>query len=157
MLIRARLPQDRERVAAFLRRHHAARVARLNELVDPLRHPALVADDDGTLAGVLTYILTPPDGEILTLHVEGRWRGVGTQLVAALEQLAARAGCQRLFVITTNDNVEALRFYQRRGFRLAQLRAGAVDRSRAERKPEIPETGNHGIPLRDELVLDKTL
>jgi len=56
-----------------------------------------------------------------------------------------------------NDNVDALRFYQRRGFRLAALRPGAVDASRATLKPEIPPTGAYGIPLRDELVLTKTL
>ena len=52
----------------------------------------------------------------------------------------------------TNDNVDALRFYQRRGFRLAELRPGAVDRSRQE-KPQIPRTGDYGIPLHDEIDL----
>jgi hypothetical protein len=60
-------------------------------------------------------------------------------------------------VITTNDNVDALRFYQRRGFRLAALHRGAVDDSRARLKPEIPEIGEYGIPLRDELELDLEL
>jgi acetolactate synthase regulatory subunit len=55
-------------------------------------------------------------------------------------------------LVTTNDNMRALRFYQRRGFRLVALNAGALDRSR-ELKPEIPATGMNGIPLRDELVL----
>jgi len=54
----------------------------------------------------------------------------------------------------TNDNVNALRFYQRRGFRLAELRPGAVDQSR-RRKPEIPRVGDYGIPLRDEIDLTR--
>jgi hypothetical protein len=58
-------------------------------------------------------------------------------------------------VLTTNDNVDALRFYQRRGFRLAELHPGAVDEARARLKPEIPRVGDHGIPLRDELMLEK--
>jgi acetolactate synthase regulatory subunit len=53
--------------------------------------------------------------------------------------------------------VDALRFYQRRGFRLAALHAGAVDDSRARLKPEIPVTGDHGIALRDELELEVEL
>jgi ribosomal protein S18 acetylase RimI-like enzyme len=57
--------------------------------------------------------------------------------------------------VTTNDNVDALRFYQRRGFRLAALRAGAVEDARARLKPEIPWTGADGIELRDELELEK--
>ena len=53
---------------------------------------------------------------------------------------------------TTNDNIDALRFYQRRGFRMSALRPGVIDRSRLH-KPEIPRTGDYGIPLRDEIDL----
>ena len=74
---------------------------------------------------------------------------------SAVERLAAEAGCSRLWAITTNDNTDALRFYQRCGFRLAALHRGAVDHSRTELKPEIPPIGDHGIDLRDELELEK--
>jgi ribosomal protein S18 acetylase RimI-like enzyme len=144
-------------VTAFLQRHHSARVARLGELRYPLEHPALVADEGGCIVGLLTYIPGPDHAEILTFHVSGQWRGVGTALLLELERIAKNAGWTRLFLVTTNDNVDALRFYQRRGFRLAQLRSGAVDDSRSRLKPEIPRTGNYGIPLRDELVLEKRL
>jgi hypothetical protein len=60
-------------------------------------------------------------------------------------------------VITTNGNADALRFYQRHGFRLVELRAGAMNDSRARPKPEIPAIGDHGIPLRDELELEQDL
>jgi hypothetical protein len=55
--------------------------------------------------------------------------------------------------VTTNDNLGALAFYQRLGFRLSALRPGAVDEARATLKPEIPATGEEGLPLRDELEL----
>ena len=71
--------------------------------------------------------------------------------------MAEASGAHRLWLITTNDNVDALRFYQRRGYRLARVDAGAVDRSRAALKPAIPEIGAHGIPLRDELELELLL
>ena len=58
---------------------------------------------------------------------------------------------------TTNDNLDALRFYQRRGFRLSALRAGAVDESRERFKAEIPSAGDLGIPLRDEIELERTV
>ena len=57
--------------------------------------------------------------------------------------------------ITTNDHVDALRFYQRRGFQLAAVHRGAVEDSRGKLKPEIPVVGAYGIPLRDEIELDK--
>jgi ribosomal protein S18 acetylase RimI-like enzyme len=152
-----RRPEDVPAVTAFLERNHSLRVARLDRLEWPLDHPALLAMDGDVVAGVLTYIVDGPIMEILTLHVEQQWAGCGTSLLRAVERIAAEARCQRLFLITTNDNVDALRFYQRRGFRLAELRPRAVDHSRAVLKPEIPLIGNYGIPLRDELVLDKPI
>jgi GNAT superfamily N-acetyltransferase len=148
--IREREAGDREVVARFLAERYSARVARLGRLEDPLEHPALIAERDGALAGVLTYVVSGDACEILTLHVTEQWGGVGTALVDAVERKA-----RRLWVLTTNDNVDALRFYQRRGFRLAELRPSAVDESRARLKPEIPETGEYGIPIRDELILEK--
>jgi ribosomal protein S18 acetylase RimI-like enzyme len=153
--VRERREADRSAVEAFLAERHSARVARLGRLENPLDHPALVAERNGALAGVLTYVVGAGECEILTLHAAACRRGVGTALVEAVERLAAERGCRRLWVLTTNDNVDALRFYQRRGFRLAQLHPGAVDRSRERLKPELPKVGAHGIPLRDELVLEK--
>lgn len=153
--IRMRRPEDVPAVTAFLERHNSLRVARLDRLERPLDHPALLAVDAGTVAGVLTYIVGGRAMEILTLHAERQWAGCGTSLVRAAERIAAESHCDRIFLITTNDNVDALRFYQRRGFRLAGLRPGAVDRSRAVLKPEIPTVGAYGIPLRDELVLER--
>lgn len=159
MNLRAGYPADRPAVAVFLAKRGSARVARRNQLVDPLDHPVLLAEDDqnGQLLGVLTYVVDRGQCEVLTLHAEQQWRGVGTALLQLVEQLATEQGCRRLWLITTNDNVDALRFYQRRGFRLAALHRGAVDDCRARLKPEIPTVGDYGIPLRDELELDKQL
>lgn len=155
--VRQREPGDRDVVEPFLRENHSHRVARLGRVERPLEHPALIAERDGRFAGLLTYVLGDGDCEILTLHATESWSGVGTALIAEVERIAAANGCARLWVLTTNDNVDALRFYQRRGFRLAQLNAGAVDRSRATLKPEIPTHGNYGIPIRDEIVLEKAV
>jgi GNAT superfamily N-acetyltransferase len=157
MKIRPREAADRPAALAFLARHHNARVARLGELLEPLDHPALLAKADGEILGLLTYVPDPgwEQCEVLTLHVTGQWQGVGTALIEAVEQLAAGHGCARLWLITTNDNVDALRFYQRRGFQLAAVHRHAVDDSRSRLKPEIPVTGAYGIPMRDELELEK--
>ena len=154
MRIRDAGPEDHDALAVFLSTRGLRRLARGGELVDPLEHPALIAEDAGRLAGLATYL---PDGErweLLTLHARERHGGVGTALVDELRHRAREAGAARLFVVTSNDNLDALRFYQRRGFRLVALRPGAVDRAREERKPEIPAVGEHGIPVRDELELE---
>ena len=160
MKVRPREAADLAAAEAFLAQHYSLRAARLGELVHPLDHPALVAETaDGQLLGMLTYVPGRDwqQCEILTLHADEQWRGAGTALVEAAAQLARRQGCARLWVITTNDNVDALRFYQRRGFRLVALRPGAVDDARARHKPAIPATGAHGIPLRDELDLERAV
>ena len=100
---------------------------------------------------MLTYDIVGDECEILTLHVEDQWAGTGTALVDAAAAVATGAGCRRFWVVTTNDNVDALRFYQRRGFRIAAVRTGAVDESRRTLKPRIPPTGDYGIPLSDEI------
>jgi GNAT superfamily N-acetyltransferase len=127
------------------------------ELFDPLDYPALLAEADGAILGMLTYVPDPgwEQCEVLTLHATEQWHGVGTALIKAVEQLAAEQGCTRLWLITTNDNVDALRFYQRRGFQLAAIHRRAVDDSRSRLKPEIPVAGAYGIPMRDEIELEK--
>ncbi|MEU8797450.1 GNAT family N-acetyltransferase [Spirillospora sp. NPDC048819] len=146
----------------FLERNHSGRVARLGELLEPLDHPGFVAEDaedGGRLLGVLTYVPDEARGhcEILTLHSAEQWQGAGTALVGAAERWAVGHGYVRLWLITTNDNVDALRFYQRRGFRLAILHQDAVMDARRRVKPEIPVTGSYGIPIRDEIELEKAL
>ncbi len=80
-------------------------------------------------------------------------------MIEAAGQLARRQGCSPLWVITTNDKVDALRFClrfcQRRGFCLVTVHRGTVDRSHASLKPEISPMGAYGIPLRDEIELEK--
>ena len=152
--VRPAYPPDRPAVDAFLAEHDADVVARRGELVDARRHPALIVESDGEIGGVLTWVLRGRSMEVLTLHAARQWAGIGSALIAAARRVAEASGARRLWLITTNDNVDALRFYQRRGFRLARVDAGAVDRSRAALKPAIPEIGDHGIPLRDELELE---
>lgn len=122
----------------------------------PAELPGFLAERSGKLAGLLTYHIAGCRLEIVTLNALERRRGVGTLLLDAAAGEARRHGCGTIRLTTTNDNVDALRFYQRRGFRLVALRAGAVDRGRFD-KPEIPRFGDYGIPLRDEIDLDRDL
>jgi ribosomal protein S18 acetylase RimI-like enzyme len=81
---------------------------------------------------------------------------VGSALIEAATQAARRVGCRRLWLITTNDNTHALRFYQKRGFVIAAIHVNALEKAR-RLKPEIPLIGEDGIPLRDEIELEMIL
>jgi GNAT superfamily N-acetyltransferase len=83
-------------------------------------------------------------------------RGIGTALVEAVTDAARAAGCGRLWLVTTNDNLPALRFYQKRRFALVAVHREAVAEAR-KLKPEIPLVGLDGIPIRDELELELEL
>lgn len=144
-------PADLPRAEALLEEGLGGRLqARRGELIDVLDRPGLVAEAGGTLAGLLTYDPQRAECELVAIVAAVRGQGIGSALVAALRD---RVPDRPIWVVTTNDNLDALRFYQRRGFRLRALRAGAVDEARRRIKPAIPEIGAHGIPLRDELEL----
>jgi|tagenome__1003787_1003787.scaffolds.fasta_scaffold20430464_2 GNAT superfamily N-acetyltransferase len=154
LVVRPVTRADRDAVDRFLASNWADFVARRGELVDARRAEALLAEADGKLAGVATLVQHGNELEVLTLHAVEPWHGAGTALLDESIAVARSRGCRRLWLITTNDNLDALRFYQRRGLRLVKVDAAAVDRSRASLKPGIAEVGLYGIPIRDELELE---
>jgi ribosomal protein S18 acetylase RimI-like enzyme len=125
-------------------------------LYRPAELSGFVAEVDGEAVGLLTYHIDGNACEIVTLDSQREGRGIGIALIEAAKDAAQRAGCRRLWLITTNDNTHALRFYQKRGFVLAALHRDAVAASRTI-KPEIPMFGNDGIPIRDEIELEMSL
>jgi ribosomal protein S18 acetylase RimI-like enzyme len=132
-------------------------VAVHGDLLHPAREAGFVALLRGALAGHAAYRIEGERCELISIEAEPAGQGIGSELLGAVEAEARRAGCRVLWLTTTNDNLGALRFYQRRGFRLVALRPGAVDAARFALKPEIPLMGEHGIPIRDELDLELPL
>jgi ribosomal protein S18 acetylase RimI-like enzyme len=123
------------------------------EVFRPEQLAGFVADD---WAGVVTYIVRHNACEIVSLNSLQPNEGVGTALLEAVVEEARRHACRRVFISTTNDNLRALGFYQRRGFAIAAVRPGALEETR-RRKPAIPLVGENGIPLCDEIELEMAL
>jgi ribosomal protein S18 acetylase RimI-like enzyme len=119
-------------------------------LMDAATHPGFVCVEDGRVTGLITYRLEAAECEVSALVSYGENRGVGSALLEKVREVAAAEGCRRLFLITTNDNARAIRFYQKRGMELVAVRLGELERSRIL-KPQIPLTGIDGIPLLHEL------
>jgi len=118
--------------------------------------PGFIAVRDGEPAGLITYDIVNEQCEITSVNSLVEGHGIGSALVDAAKDAAAAAGCRRLWLITTNDNTAALRFWQKRGFKLVAVYPGAIEQSR-KIKPEIPQIGNDGIPIRDEIELEMIL
>jgi ribosomal protein S18 acetylase RimI-like enzyme len=118
--------------------------------------PGFAAFEDDRCVGLLTYEIEGDALEIVTIDALVEGQGIGTALLRAVEEVARAQGCRRLRLVTTNNNLRALLFYQRAGFRLVALVPGAVEESR-KLKPSIPELDAAGLPIRDELHLELPL
>ena len=156
--IRELAPNEQSQAVALLDAELGGRLqARLDEVHDVLSMPAIGAAAHERLVGIAC----------------SRWSGIGSSsprwpslvltgwaVSAASWSKPCRAGiaqgASELWLVTTNDNLDALRLYQRHGFHLDRVHPGAVDRARRQ-KPSIPALGEFGIPLRDELVLIRRL
>jgi ribosomal protein S18 acetylase RimI-like enzyme len=126
------------------------------KLHDAAALPGFWASQQGQMIGLVTYDITADSCELVTLDSVVEGIGVGSALIAAVKDAARAANCQRLWLITTNDNLPALGFYQKRGFRLTAVHRNALAESR-KLKPQIPLIGLDGIPLRDEIELEMPL
>jgi N-acetylglutamate synthase-like GNAT family acetyltransferase len=148
---------DRHWISATLEAHWGStKLVTRGRIHEGTELPAFIAEKEGQGVGLATYHADGHECEMVSLNSLHEGIGIGTALVQAVVQAARKAECRRLFLITTNDNLAALRFYQRRGFRLAGLRPNALEVSR-RLKPEIPLIGLHGIPLRDEIECELRL
>ncbi len=115
----------------------------------PSRLPGFVAEEDGRRVGLVTYHVDGEACEIVSIDALHEGRGVGSTLLRAVLALDHR----RVWAVTTNDNTPALAFYERRGFRVVEVRRGEVDHSR-ERKPSMPLVGIGGVEIHDEVELE---
>jgi GNAT superfamily N-acetyltransferase len=119
--------------------------------------PGFIAEDEkGDVIGLATYTIENSACELVTLDSIQRGKGVGSALIAALVQEAQKQRCSRLWCVTTNDNLPALEFYQKRGFHIVAVYPGAIDRARIL-KPTIPLWGIESIRIRDEIELEVQL
>ena len=148
---------DEDRAAArelFEQDFGRTKIVAFGEVVDIDAMPALVAVMHSDPSGALAYRLHGDALHIVALATDPMWQrsGVGGYLVAEAELLARRLALARLVVSTTNDNLPALYFYQRRGYRLTDLVPNNVIAHTHEEQP-----GFAGIPVRDEIRLEKRL
>lgn len=116
--------------------------------------PGIKALINKTAVGLITWNISGKACEIVTLDSTTPGKGIGAALLEKAEETAWKSGCKKCWLVTTNDNLNAIRFYQRRGYRITGVRISAVDEAR-NLKPSIPKIGTDGIPIHDEIVLTK--
>ena len=119
----------------------------------PHKLPGFVAVSDKKYLGLITYAVKKDACELASFNTLKKRKGIGTALIKKTKKAVRRIGCKRIFLVTTNDNIDALRFYQRRGFILKKVYPDAIAVAR-KIKPEIPIIGNYGILIRDAFELE---
>lgn len=121
-------------------------------LYHPAELPGYIAEIDQERVGLITYLLEQRSCEIITLNSLQPGLGIGTRLLDAVKRSAKQNGCMEMKLFTTNDNTDALHFYQKYGFHLDMLLKDGIAPDRTL-KPEIPMKAENGIPIRDYLLL----
>ena len=126
------------------------------EIIDGTKLDGFLLQEDNTIIGLVTYTFFGDICEIVSLDSKRENIGIGSALLKEIEKIAIDNQCKKMRLITTNDNMRALQFYQKRGYYLTKLYPNAMEEVRKQ-KPSVPLIGENGIPLRDEIELEKNL
>ena len=126
------------------------------EILDGTKLDGFLLQEDNTIIGLVTYTFFGDICEITSRDSKKENIGLGSALLKEVEKVAKNNNCKKMRLITTNDNMRALQFYQKRGYCLTKLYPNAMEEVRKV-KPDIPELGDNDIPLRDEIELEKKL
>ncbi|SHH70716.1 Acetyltransferase (GNAT) family protein [Caloranaerobacter azorensis DSM 13643] len=118
--------------------------------------PGCLAMRENDIIGLITYNIIDDECEIVSLDSNQENLGIGTKLINLVIDKARKSNCRRVWLITTNDNTKAIRFYQKRGFNMKALHLNAVVKAR-KIKPEIPLYGFDNIPILHEIEFEKLL
>lgn len=157
MNIRRLTVEDLPRLREYWRKHWGDEfVVAHGVIYRPEALDGFLALEDDEWLGEITYSVSGDECEIVSLDSLREGHGIGTKLMDAAVDEARTRSCRRVFLITTNDNLHALGFYQRRGFELVRIHRHALDETR-KLKPGIPLIGMNHIPLRDEIELELML
>jgi ribosomal protein S18 acetylase RimI-like enzyme len=157
MEIRNVVPEDRSWIRDWLTEYFASpRIVSRGVLHQADALPGLAATEAGIPIGLLLHDRRGDECEVVVLIAGQEGRGVASALLAATARMAAGAGCRRVWLTTTNDNAAAIGFYERRGWTRCAIRRDAMIEAR-RLKPELPELGHGGVPIRDEIEFELRL
>lgn len=145
---------DRDEVGRFIERHWRSRVVMSHgKAYYPHQENGFFERRDDRIVGLLTYTIEDGAMEILTLNSTLEGAGIGSALMLCAIDAARKEQLKRVWLTTSNDNLHAIGFYQRLGFRMTAIHLGRVDEAR-KTKPQIPEFGERGVRIQDEIVME---
>ena len=149
--------KNKEQINNFLISHwYSTDMVVRGEVVDMTKLDGFAAYENEDIIGLITYRIEGSECEIMSLDSLKENRGIGTVLLNKAIETASNFNCIKIKLITTNDNINAMRFYQKRGFDMMRIYRNALEKSR-KIKPSIPITGNFGIQLKHEIEFERKI
>lgn len=148
---------NRNLINTFIKEHwYTATMVIRGNIIDMTKTEGFYFCEGENIIGLITYIVYDNILEITSLDSLRENQGIGSKLLETVIREAKERNFQKIILITTNDNINAIRFYQKRGFDMVHLFRNALDTSR-KLKPEIPLIGENSIPLRHELEFELSI
>lgn len=154
MVIKSITPKYQEAVNKILRKEWNCPPSISRGMsIDTTKLPGFISLSGERINGVITYNIINFECEIVTLNSFDENKGIGTRLINEVLAVAIENKCNKIWLITTNDDIDAIRFYQKKGFDLTAVHINAMDISR-KIKPSIPLIGMHNIPIKHEFEFE---
>lgn len=149
--------ENRPRVIDFFQEHWGSSEMVISSGVyDCSNLDGFIFEENNRILGLVTYVFHEKEVEVISLDSIVEGKGIGSCLMKEVEHFVQQQGIATISLVTTNDNLNALKFYQKRGYKLDVIFPNAVKRAR-KIKPSIPLVGYNGIPINDEIRLVKKL
>lgn len=150
-------PVDQEYIRTYWESSWGLPVVSTRRSYSPEDVQGLVYRDEwGEPQGLVTWHVEGDSAELVTVDAYQQGRHIGGRLLNAAEAELLKRGVRHIMIVTTNDNLRAIGFYVRHGYRVTRIDLDGVARVR-KIKPGVPLTGHDGLPLRDMLELEKDL
>ena len=148
---------NRSLVNTFIKEHwYTTTMIIRGRVIDMTKTEGFFFRDGKSIIGLITYLVYDNILEIASLDSLRENQGIGSKLIETVIHEAKERKVRKIVLITTNDNINAIRFYQKRGFDMVHLFRNALDISR-KLKPEIPLIGENSIPLRHEIEFELSI
>lgn len=150
--------KDRENVNKILTDEwEATDIIIRGKVIDGTKLDGFIALKDDEIIGLITYMIESNECEICSLNSFIENKGIGTALINKVKEYAKKNKCTRIKLITINDNIRGLEFYQKRGFVFSNLFKNSIEEYSRKLKPQIPLYADNGLPIRDEIELEMNI
>lgn len=154
MEIRFIHPEEKDNIKAlFIREWNSDRMVSRGHQHFVEQLEVIIAVENTKIVGLLTFSINHKEVEIVSLDSFEEGKGIGTKLLDFILNHFRNLNLDRIWLITSNDNCHAMRFYQKRGWKMVNIHLNAIEQAR-KIKPEIPILGYDNIPILHEIEFE---